>query len=53
MAIVSVVLFGLAAVLTHPRIHLAVAAGAFAATSLLTAQAFRGAPGRSVAPATT
>ncbi len=38
-------LFGLAAVLTHPRIHLAVAAAAFAATSLLAAQAFRGAAG--------
>jgi protoheme IX farnesyltransferase len=44
-AIASVVLFGLAAVLTHPRIHLAVAAAAFAATSLLAAQAFRGTAG--------
>jgi protoheme IX farnesyltransferase len=45
MALASVVLFGLAALLTHPRIHLAAAAAAFAATSLLTAQAFRGAAG--------
>ena len=41
-AIASVVLFGLAALLTHPGIHLAAAAAAFAATSLLAAQAFRG-----------
>jgi hypothetical protein len=45
MAVASVVLFGLAALLTHPRIHLAVAAAAFGATSLLAAQAFRGAAG--------
>ena len=44
-AIASVVLFGVAALLTAPRIHLAAAAVAFAATSLLAAQAFRGAVG--------
>ncbi len=41
-AVASVVLFGLAAALTQRGIHLAVAALAFAATSLLCAQAFRG-----------
>jgi protoheme IX farnesyltransferase len=42
-AVASVALFGVAALLTGPRVHLAAAAAAFAATSLLAAQAFRGA----------
>jgi len=44
-AVASVVLFGLAALLTAAGVHLAVAALAFAATSVLAAQAFRGAVG--------
>ena len=44
-AAASVILFGLTALLTNPRIHLAAAAAAFTATSLLAAQAFRGAAG--------
>jgi protoheme IX farnesyltransferase len=42
-AVASVILFGLAAALTERDVHLAAAALAFAATSLLCAQAFRGA----------
>ena len=42
-AVAAVVLFGLAAILTEPTIHLIAAALAFAATTLLWAQAFRGA----------
>ncbi len=41
-ATVSIVLFGLAALLTRPGIHLTVAAFAFASASLLCVQAFRG-----------
>ena len=41
-SVASLVLFGLAALLTARDIHLAAAAVAFAATSLLCAQAFRG-----------
>jgi len=44
-AVASVMLFGLAALLTAAGVHLAVAALAFAATSVLAAQAFRGAVG--------
>ncbi|HEY4347280.1 MAG TPA: heme o synthase [Gaiellaceae bacterium] len=42
-AAASVVLFGLAAALTESKIHVAVAAVAFGSTTLLWAQAFRGA----------
>ena len=41
-SVASLVLFGLAALLTARDVHLAAAAVAFAATSLLCAQAFRG-----------
>jgi protoheme IX farnesyltransferase len=44
-ALVSVALFGAAALLTAPGIHLAAAAAAFAATAVLAAQAFRGEAG--------
>ena len=42
-AVAAVVVFGLAAALTTPRVHLAAAALALAATALLCAQSFRGA----------
>jgi protoheme IX farnesyltransferase len=41
-AVTALVLFGLAALLTTPGVHLAVAALAFAATTLVAAQTFRG-----------
>jgi heme o synthase len=44
-AVVAIALFGVAALLTEPGVHLAAAALAFAATSFLAAQAFRGDPG--------
>ena len=44
-AIAAIALFGLAALLTEPGVHLAAAALAFAATSFLAAQVFRGDPG--------
>jgi protoheme IX farnesyltransferase len=43
----AVVLYGVAALATHDGIHLAAAALAFAATLVVTAQSFRGAPVRS------
>jgi protoheme IX farnesyltransferase len=49
-AVASVVLFGLAALLTEPGVHLAVAALAFASTSFLAAQAFVADSGGSVDP---
>src|SRR6186997_894309 len=41
-ALVSIALFGLAALITVPGLHLAAAAVAFASTLVLTAVAFRG-----------
>ena len=44
-AVVALVLFGAAAVLTSPVIHVAAAAASFAATVVATTATFRGAPG--------
>jgi protoheme IX farnesyltransferase len=43
-AVAALVLFGLAAAITSPRIHLALAALAFAASLVLAAQSWRGVP---------